>query len=157
LDGPLFSGVSSNFSVVLTGNEREALLRVADQLSVELGDAGGEEHSGADSPLDGDQGMMAGILNFEDELLVLGMRQGLAKVAAAADGDSEGSSESAVRAALDGTELVMRGELVCGNADHLPALLPGFVFLVTLPVIEQDEALELARRTAQLIEGALGD
>jgi hypothetical protein len=143
---------------VLTGNEREALLRVADRISIELGYAEGEESSGPDSLLEGNQGTMAGILNSEDELLVLRMRQGLAKVAAAAgDGDSEGSSESAVRAALDGTELVMRGELVCGNAEQLPALLPGFVFLVTLPVVEQDKALQLSRRTARLVERALGD
>jgi hypothetical protein len=51
----------------------------------------------------------------------------------------------------------MRGELVCGNAEQLPALLPGFVFLVTLPVVEQDKALQLSRRTARLVERALGD
>lgn len=46
----------------------------------------------------------------------------------------------------------MRGELVSGNA----ALMPSFVFLVTLPVVDQDRALELSRRAAQLVEGALG-
>ena len=34
--------------------------------------------------------------------------------------------------------------------------MPGFVFLVALPVVEQDRALELSKRTAQLVEGALG-
>ena len=42
------------FPPVLAGNEREALLRVADQLSIELGYAGGEEIPGAGSPLGGE-------------------------------------------------------------------------------------------------------
>jgi hypothetical protein len=142
---------------VLAGNEREALLLVADQLSIELGYAGGEEVPGAHSPLGGEDGAMAGILNTEDELLVARVRQALAKVAAALDGEgSEGASGRAVGAALDGAEMVMRGELVRGNAAQLPALMPSFVFLVSLPVVDQDRALELSRRAARLLEGALG-
>jgi hypothetical protein len=100
---------------------------------------------------------MAGILNSEDELLVARVRRGLAKVAAALGGEgSEGASGSAVGAALDGAEMVMRGELVSGNGAQLPALMPSFVFLVTLPVVDQDRALELSKRTARLVEGALG-
>jgi hypothetical protein len=142
---------------VLAANEREALLRVADRLSIELGYADCEEAPWADSTLGGDRGTMAGILNSEDELLVLKMRRGLAKVAAAAgDGDFEGSSETGIGAALDGTELVMRGEIVMGNAGRLPALLPGFVFLATLPVVDQDRALELSKRASALVEGTFG-
>jgi len=100
---------------------------------------------------------MAAILNSEDELLVAGVRRGLAKVAAALDGEAaEGASEFAVGAALDGAEMVIRGELVSGNADRLPALMPSFVFLVALPVVGQDRAIELSRRTEQLVERALG-
>jgi hypothetical protein len=149
-----FSGVSSSFSAVLAGTEREALLRVADQLSIELGYSEDGDLPGARSPLGGEEGAMAGILNSEDEALVARMRRGLAMVAAALGG--EGSKESAVGAALDGAELVMRGELVIGNAAQLPALMPSFVFLVALPVAGQDRALELSRRTARLVEGALG-
>jgi hypothetical protein len=141
---------------VLAGNEREALLRVADQLSFELGYAGDEEIPGEHSGLGGEEGAMAGILNSEDELLVTEIRRGLAKVAAAAldGGEQEGANESAVGAALDGAEMVMRGEIVMGNAGQLPALLPGFVFLVTLPVVDQDRALQLSRRTKELLGGA---
>jgi hypothetical protein len=57
-----------------------------------------------------------------------------------------------VGAALDGAESVIRGELLFGNADRLPALMPGFVFLVVLPVVDQDRALELSRRTEELIQ-----
>jgi hypothetical protein len=141
---------------VLVGNEREALLRVADQLSIELGYAEGEEIPGACSPLGGEGGAMAGILNSEDELLVARVRRGLAKVVAALGGEgSDGASGRAVGAALDGAEMVMRGELVSGNAAKLPALMPSFVFLVTLPVVDQDRALELSRRAAALVERGL--
>lgn len=141
---------------MLAGNERKALLGVADQLSIELGYPQGEEIAGTHSLLGGEDGPLAGILNSEDELLVARVRQGLARVAAALDGEgTEGASRSAVGAALDGAEMVMRGELVRGNADRLPALMPSFVFLVALPVVDQDRALELSNRTERLFEGAL--
>ena len=141
----------------MAGNERQALLRVADQLSIELGYAEDEKIPSAQSPLGGEEGPMAGILNSEDELLVTSVRRGLAKVAAALDGEgSDGASGCAVGAALDGAEMVIRGELVSGNAARLPALMPSFVFLVALPVVDQDRALELSRRTARLVEGTLG-
>jgi hypothetical protein len=138
---------------VLAGNEREALLRVARQLGKELGYPEGEEIPGARSALGGEDGAMAGMLNSEDELLVAGVRRGLAELAAALGG---GVSGRAVSAALDGAEMVMRGELMIGNAAQLPALLPSFVFVVSLPHVDQDRALELSRRTARLVERALG-
>jgi hypothetical protein len=142
---------------VQAGPDREALLGVADQLGVELGYAEGEELPGERSPLGGEGGAMAGILDAEDELLVARMRRGLAKVAAALGGEgSEGASGSAVSAALDGAEMVMRGELARGNAGALPALMPSFVFLVALTVVDQDRALELSRRASALLEEALG-
>lgn len=153
-----FSGDSSSFSAVLAGNERRALLAVADHLSAELGYAEGGELPGSDSPLGGEGGVMAGILNAEDESLVAGVRSGLAKVAAAlGNGGPDRDSRTAVGAALDGAEMVMRGELVIGNGGQLPTLLPSFVFLVVLPVVEQDRALELSRRTSELVERALGE
>src|SRR5262249_6386963 len=97
------------------------------------------------------------ILSAEDERVVSAIRQRLAKVAAAvADAPLEGATQVAVSSALDGAELVSRGELAMGNEVHLPALMPSFVFLVTLPTAEQDKALELSRRTSQLIEGLQG-
>lgn len=140
------------------GNEREALLRVADQLCAELGYAEHEaEVPGTRPPLGGDGSGVSGTLSPEDESLVATIRQSLAKVAAAVSAARRGGApHSAVSAALDGAELVMRGELASGNAAQLPSLLPSFVFLVTLPVVGQDEALDLSRRTSELIEGALG-
>lgn len=141
------------------GNESfEALLRVADQLSTELGYEEGAEIPGADSPLGGEEGPLVGMLNTDDELLVARVRLGLAKVAAAlGDESSDGAPASAIGAALDGAEMVIRGELLRGNAARLPELMPSFVFLVTLPVVDQDRALELSKRAALLIEGALGE
>jgi hypothetical protein len=138
---------------VLAGNEREALLRVADRLSLELGYSEGGDIPRADSAW-GERAVMAGILNSEDELLVAEIRRGLAKVAAAARGGEEldGADEKSVGAALDGAEMVMQGEIAMGNAGRLPALLPGFVFLVALPVVDQDRALELSKRCGQLVE-----
>jgi hypothetical protein len=138
---------------VLAGNEREALLRVADQLSAELGYPEGGEIPGADTGLGG-EGALVGILDSEDELLIAEIRRGLATLAAAAfdGGEPEGADRKAVLAALDGAEMVMRGEIAMGNAGRLPALLAGFVFLVTLPVVDQDRALELSKRCARLLE-----
>jgi hypothetical protein len=93
---------------------------------------------------------MAGIVAPQDEQLVTELRRALAKIAVGV-GDGAGALEDAV-AALDGAETVMRGEIVKGNAGRLPALLPGFVYLVTLPVVDQDKALEISKRCAQLVE-----
>jgi hypothetical protein len=141
---------------VRTGDQREALLRVADQLCAELGYAEGEEEvHGAHSRPGGTSGRVMGVLSPQDESLVATVRRGLAKVAAAAGAArSDGADQSAVSAALDGAELVMRGELARGNATQLPALMPSFVFLVTLPILEQDEALKLSWRTSELLDGA---
>jgi hypothetical protein len=142
---------------VLAGREREALLWVADQLSSELGYTADEDVPGTHSPLDEEEEGMMGILNSEDELLVATLRHRLAVVAAAVGArGSDGASSRAVGAALDGAELVMRGELLRGNGARLPALMPSFVFLVTLPLVDRDRALELSQRTARLVEGALG-
>lgn len=133
------------------GNYGGVLLRVADELCAELGDPPCDEIPGARSSL-GEEGAMAGILNSEDELAVTSVRGGLARIAAALASDVSAPDTPAVRAALDGAELVMRGELVNGNGSWLPRLMPSFVFLVALPIAGQDRALELSRRATELIE-----
>jgi len=145
------------FPAVQAGNHGDVLLRVADQLCAELGASPGGEIRGARSSL-GAEGVMAGILSSEDELAVLDVRGGLAKIAGVLAGEDELSPQDtrAVGAALDGAELVMRGELVNGNGNWLPRLMPSFVFLVALPIVEQDRALALSRRAAELIERETG-
>jgi hypothetical protein len=141
----------------MLAGEREALLRVVDELCAELGypDPRGDV-PGARSPLQGEAGL-GQALSAEDESLVARLRRGLAKVAAAISAANPGKAPAwGAGAALDGVEMVMRGELVSGNARQLPSLVPAFVFLVALSITEQDAALELSQRTSELIEGALG-
>jgi hypothetical protein len=140
---------------VQAGNHGDVLLRVADQLCAELGAAPGAEIPGARSSLR-EEGVMAGILSSEDELAVTSVRGGLAQIAAALAGETGSADTRAVQAALDGAELVMRGELVNGNGSWLPRLMPSFVFLVALPIVEQDRALALSRRATELIERETG-
>jgi hypothetical protein len=98
------------------------------------------------------------VLGNEEELLAGAMRQAMEKlVAALVAANAETRPPRAVDAALDGTELVARGELTRGNGDQLPLLMPSFVFLVALPIAGEDGALALARRTESLIEEARRD
>lgn len=143
----------------MTGNQREALLRVADQLCAQLGRADADQSFPDDrSVLIGcDSGGIWSTLDNEDELLVATVRRRLGTmVAAVGAARLEGVPLTAVCTALDGAELVMRGELVSGNVARLLEMMPSFVFLVTLPVVEHDEALDLSQRTQALVEGALG-
>lgn len=146
------------FPLVRAGKRHEALLRFADQLCAKLGIAEDAENlptagwyvSGTDG------GGMLDVISLEDEVLVATMRRGLTMVATALTaGRPKEASRSAVSAALDRTELVMRGELLTDNPEKLPALIPSFVFLVTLPIVELDRALDLAGRTSELIDCTL--
>lgn len=136
---------------MLAGNEREALLRVADRLCVELGDPMAEAPDPGPLLANGTGASAEALIHPEDEALVRAVRERLAKVAAGVSGSEAGDGD-AVRTALDGAELVIRGELVRGNAARLPELLPSFVFLVALPVTDQARAVELSRRAQQLVE-----
>jgi hypothetical protein len=94
---------------------------------------------------------MTGMLGPEDESLVVKVREALAGIAATLFTEAEEPSSRAVETALDGAEFVMRGELLTGNPERVLRLMPSFVFLIALSVVEQDRALELSRRTSELI------
>ena len=95
---------------------------------------------------------LVGYLEPEDEELVASLMASLVRIAAAVRSPtSTDTSEAAVSAALDGAELVIRGEIMMGNRRHLPTLLPSFVFLVTLPSIKEDQALDLCRLAGRVI------
>jgi hypothetical protein len=143
---------------VEAGVRREALIQIVDRLCAELGYGAHQTEPSRDpSSLHRNAEEPWGPLSPEDESLIAAIRQSLAGIASAIWATrSEDALPRTVAAALDGAELAMRGELVSGNAAQLPALMPSFVFLVTLPIVEQDEALELSRRTAELIERQLG-
>lgn len=142
------------FPTVPAGNHGEVLLQVADQLCAELGFAEAGEVPGARSVL-GVKGVMGGILSPEDEALARRTREKLARIAIALGFDGKGERARVVTVALDGAEMALRGELVSGNADQLPQLLPSLVFLVALPLVDQDHALELSHRIAELIADAM--
>lgn len=136
------------------GNYGEVLIEVAAQLCAELAYAEAGEVPGAHSTL-GEEGVMAQILTPKDEALVRGIREGLARIAAAVAPGAEDSNLRTVQAALDGAEMVVRGELVSGNEEQLPRLMPSFVFLVALQTVGQDRALALSKRASELIRHEL--
>jgi hypothetical protein len=145
---------------VRPGREREALLRIADQLCAELGFPGADKAASRVRSFfaEGTAELMLVNPRPEDESLVAAIRRGLESVAVAVSaGRSKNVLEWKVGAVLDATELVMRGELARGSVEQLPALMPSFVFLVVLSIVGQDEALRLSRRAEELIEGGWTD
>ena len=136
------------------GNYGELLLQATDRLCAEIGFAGTGPVPGTRSVL-GVKGVMGGILSPEDEALARRMREGLARIAAALGFDGDDDRTRVVIVALDGAEMALRGELVSGNTDQLAQLLPSLVFLVALPLVDQDRALELSRRSAELVAETL--
>jgi AcrR family transcriptional regulator len=55
---------------------------------------------------------------------------------------------TAGRAALSGAESLIAGQILTGNAGGLPKLLPGVVYLLTVPYLGQGEALRQAQGPA---------
>jgi hypothetical protein len=142
------------FPAVPTGVKPELLLRVVDRLCTELGCAPESDGIPAGERHLSDQLTRSGYLRSEDEALVQSMRQRLARLAAAAADLGEGSTrEGVIVAALSGVEMVMRGELAKGEGGDLASLVPSFVYLVTLPALDLDDALHLSRRASEMIDG----
>jgi hypothetical protein len=140
----------------VTGVDGGEIVAVLEELCGELGDGGELSEQGrrwADAAETG-----PGPLNREGEELVVRLRGALARLASAAQrGDGgDGRQENAVIAALDGAELVTRGEILLGNGAGLSGLAPSFAFLATLPVTGKERALELSRRVEELLEDAGG-
>lgn len=92
------------------------------------------------------------MLDAQDEALVARLREALAGIASTLSADTEEPAVRGIETALDGAEFVIRGELAGGNGERVLRLMPSFVFLVALSVADQDRALELSRRTAELIK-----
>lgn len=133
------------------GTHGEALRRVVDRLCAELTDPGAADLPGIRSTL-GEKGGMTRILDPEDEALVARLREALADIASTLSAGTEEPPVQAIEIALDGAEFVIRGELAGGDTERILRLMPSFVFLVALAVADQDRALELSQRTAELVE-----
>ncbi|HET7454944.1 MAG TPA: hypothetical protein VFJ76_05430 [Solirubrobacterales bacterium] len=135
------------------GEEQEALAGLADRLCAQLGYRINSDDPWRTRPeLDEPRGRLFPELNrAEDEALVATARRCLVRLAGALGTDRrEVISENVYEALLDGAEVVMRRELAAGR--RVSALMPSFVFLIALPLVTEDQALELSRRTASLLE-----
>jgi hypothetical protein len=93
-------------------------------------------------------------LSPEDERLVVAARHSLERFAVALwTKHPPIVSETISEGLPDGAEMVLRNELARGRR---PAtVMPGVVFLVAVPAVDRDKALELSQRTASLLEAAL--
>jgi hypothetical protein len=143
----------------VAGNEGKTLLWIVRQIRSETGREPSGQWLSAASPTFGGSARhpAAGALGPEDEQFVAAIRQALAELAAAVGvGALDDDRQRTVLAALDGAELVTRGQLALGRPEQLRMLLPSFVFLVALPIVEQDEALSLSRRAGELVDQHLG-
>jgi hypothetical protein len=144
---------SSSFPCV-QGHETDRLVAVLGNLCEELGFSEDDQGPGP-AWLEGHQtGLWEGCL--DDDRSIPQLREALAKLAWAATGGAPGSGqeERAVLRALDGVELVMRAELAAERAEMLTEHLPGFVYVVVLPRLGQERAIDLSRRIEQLTEAA---
>lgn len=133
------------------GTSNEALRRVADRLCAEFANPDFARFPGiVVAPTQGTRA--TGRLGDEQEALVVRLREALAGIAATLGIEADESSTPAIAVALDGTESVIRGELATGGAERVLRQMPSLVFLVALAVADQDRAIDLSRRTTELIE-----
>jgi hypothetical protein len=138
---------------VETGEECRAVTEVVDRLCAELGLPTLEESAQPRAEKLSARSLGV-LLNPEDESLVSAARRSLVRLAAAlAAHHPKVVSEVAYWALLDGAEVVMRTELAAGN--RVIPLMPSFVFLIVLPMVDQDRALDLSRRTEELLAETL--
>lgn len=149
----------------MQGTERDRLLRLAAELDVKLGFAEAEKGKGHAEELGVSDSMGAwafeAMLSDEDDRLVLALRAALARVASGAWNEKEVTVAelealvpSAIVGALDGAEFVMRGEIMTGGIQRLPALIPSFLYLVTVTIVGQEEAIRYAERAGRLLEAS---
>jgi hypothetical protein len=142
---------------VTAGEEREALDALADRFCAELGypQAGELGDEAALARIKGRDPMFAELIGPDEEKLVAAARRALVRIAAALETKhSRVVSDTAYRALFDGAEFVMRSELAAGNL--ISPLMPSFVFLISLPMVSQEEALDLSRRSTALLDETAG-
>ena len=63
---------------------------------------------------------------------------------------------SAGRGALAAAESLIVGQILAGNAERLPELLPDIVYVVTIPYLGQDEALRQSREAEKSLRPPAG-
>jgi AcrR family transcriptional regulator len=60
--------------------------------------------------------------------------------------EEESIPSSAARAALSAAESLIVGQILAGNTERLPELLPDIVYITTVPYLGQEEALRQSRQ-----------
>ncbi len=133
------------------GTHGDELRRVADRLCDEFTDPDAPDIAGIGSTLGG-KGGLTKISGTEDEALVRRLREALAGIASTLSAGTEHPPVHMIKTALDSIEYFIRGELASSKPERVLLLMPSFVFLVALSVSDQDRAIELSRRTTELIE-----
>jgi hypothetical protein len=137
-------------------DERERLVGALADLRAELG---WEDHLAA-HPAMAPTPRSGSLLEPEDEAQIQELGRSLAMLATAAASahpPDEPLPESVTQGSVGGAEWVMRSVLEGDDRKRLRELLPDFVYLVTLPYLDQEEALRLARRTRELLSAGSRD
>jgi hypothetical protein len=137
---------------VPVGDEIAAIGEMGERLCAEFGYRLAQTNP---TGLDRDDADRFGALSQPEEELIAAARRCLIRLMAAVMAKRRPViSETTLRALPDGAEMVMRMELARGV---LPSkLMPGFVFLVMLPMVDRSEAIELSSRAEALLDEALG-
>jgi hypothetical protein len=142
---------------VLAGHERGRLVAALAVLQAELGPREGPSPAEPQLP----RAHFDALLGAEDEELVRELGRSLAELAeatASAHPPAVPLPSITNLGAVGGSEWVMRQALLTGERGRLAELVPDFVFLVTLPYLEQAGAKAAAARSRELIEdGRDGD
>lgn len=87
------------------------------------------------------------------ELYVAGKRvlQALLDQGREEPAEAQGIPSSAGRGALAAAESLVVGQILAGNTERLPELLPDIVYILTIPYLGQDEALRQAGEAERLL------
>ena len=70
--------------------------------------------------------------------------------------EEQGIPSSAGRGALAAAESLIVGQILAGNTERLPELLPDIVYIVTIPYLGQDEALRQSREAEKTLHLGAG-
>lgn len=70
--------------------------------------------------------------------------------------EEQGIPSSAGRGALAAAESLIVGQILAGNTERLPELLPDVVYIVTIPYLGQDEALRQSREAEKSLRSGAG-
>lgn len=70
--------------------------------------------------------------------------------------EEQGIPSSAGRGALAAAESLIVGQILAGNTERLPELLPDIVYIVTVPYLGQEEALRQSREAEKTLHPGAG-